>query len=331
MKKILALLLCFVMLFTLCACSGEKNENTKITLCLDWTPNTNHTGFFVADALGFYEQAGLEVEIVQPPEDGADLMVASGKAQFGISFQDTLAAAFAMQEPLEITTVAAILQHNTSGIITRKGEGGETPKGLEGKRYSTWNGAIELAMVESVMKNAGADFEKLELIPNVITNEAFALQNKETDAVWIYYGWSGVNCEMQGLEFDYFSFTDIDKAFDYYTPVIVGNNKFLSEKPDVAKAFLSATKKGYEYAAENPEASAEILVKGDTTGSLSSAIEFVTESQKWISKEYISDADAWGVIDTERWDTFYNWLYEEKLIDKKLPSGTGFSNEYLVS
>ncbi|MDQ9749711.1 ABC transporter substrate-binding protein, partial [Acinetobacter baumannii] len=64
-----------------------EEEKEKITFVLDWTPNTNHTGLYVAQNQGFFEKHGLEVEIVQPPEDGADTLVASGKAQFGISFQ----------------------------------------------------------------------------------------------------------------------------------------------------------------------------------------------------------------------------------------------------
>ena len=331
MKKITALMLCVILVFSFAACGkGEANEKlTEITVCLDWTPNTNHTGFFVADSLGYYEQEGIRVSIVQPPENGAELMVASGQAQFGVSFQDGLAATFASEEPLEITAVGAILQHNTSGIVSRKGEGTDRPKGLENKKYSTWDSPIELKIIESVMKSDGGDYSLLQPIPNVITNEAEALKNKDTDAVWIYYAWSGVQCELSGLEFDYFNFVDIDPVFDYYTPVIVSNNSFLSENPEIAKAFMSATKKGYEYAVENPEQAAKILIEGDTTGSLAGSEELVTESQKWIADKYIADAESWGVIDTERWDNFYNWLYEQKLIDKKIDSGFGFTNDYL--
>lgn len=332
MKKLISVLICFVLLFSLCACGSEEGGNSleKITLCLDWTPNTNHTGFFVAEALGYYEEIGLDVTIVQPPENGAELMTASGKSQFGISFQDSLAGIFASDSPLEITAVATILQHNTSGIISRKGEGCDTPKGLEGKKYSTWNGPIELAIIENVMEAVGADYSKLELIPNVVTNEAFALSNKETDAIWIYYAWAGIACEMSGLQFDYFKFTDINEVFDYYTPVIVANNEFLKEKPEIAKAFLEATERGYRYAIDNPEGAAEILVESDTTGSLSDSLELVTKSQKWISAEYISDSADWGIIDDKRWDGFFSWLYEENLIEKQIPSGFGFSNEYLA-
>ncbi len=319
------------MLLSFAACNKDKTDDslTEITLCLDWTPNTNHTGFFVADKLGFYEEAGIKVTIVQPPENGAELMTASGQAQFGISFQDTLADLFSIENPPEITAVAAVLQHNTSGIISRKGEGITSPKGLEGKRYSTWDWPIEQATVNHVMKKDGGDFSKVTLIPNVVTNEAEALKNDDTDAIWIYYAWAGVACEEAGLDFDYFAFTDIDSVFDYYTPVIVANNAFLKENPDTAKAFLLATKKGYEYAVANPEEAAQILVEGDTTGSLNGSLDFVTASQKWISGKYIDDAESWGVFDADRWNSYFNWVYEEGLIEKEIPENHGFTNDYL--
>ena len=97
----------------------EKKELEKITFVLDWTPNTNHTGLYVAEEKGYFEDAGVDVEIVQPPEDGASALVASGKAQFGIDFQDSIAPAFASDDPLPVTAVATLIQHNTSGIISR--------------------------------------------------------------------------------------------------------------------------------------------------------------------------------------------------------------------
>ncbi len=332
MKKSICLILCAVLVFALAACGKTENGTeglTEITVCLDWTPNTNHTGFFVADKLGYYKDAGLEVSIVQPPENGAELMTASGQAQFGISFQDTLADLFSLDEVPEITAVAAVLQHNTSGIISRKGEGVTSPKGLEGKRYSTWDWPIEQATVKYVTEKDGGDFSKVELIPNVVTNEAEALRNGDTDAIWIYYAWAGIACEKAGLDFDYFAFTDIDEVFDYYTPVIVANNAFLKENPEKAKAFIAATKKGYEFAVENPEEAAEILVEGDTTGSLKDSLDFVTASQTWISEKYIDDAASWGVFDAERWNAYYRWVYSEGLIAKEIPEDFGFTNEFL--
>ena len=133
---------------------AENAAPEKITFCLDWTPNTNHTGLYVAQAKGYYEDAGLDVEIVQPPENGAALMCAAGQAQFAIEAQDTMAASLALDEPLGITAVAAVIQHNTSGILSRAGDGIDKPAGLTGKTYSTWDSPIELAMLENAVYSA---------------------------------------------------------------------------------------------------------------------------------------------------------------------------------
>ena len=129
LKTIVTIVLSAAMLAGLSACgssapdssTGSKGSVKKITVSLDWMPNTNHTGMYAAQALGYYKEAGLEVEIVQPPEDGAVSMCAAGQAQFAIDAQDTTAGALDSDTPMEVTTVAALIQHNTSGIISRKG------------------------------------------------------------------------------------------------------------------------------------------------------------------------------------------------------------------
>ena len=329
-KKIVAVLTAGCMALSLAACgsgetSQEENEKEKITFVLDWTPNTNHTGLYVAQEKGYFEDEGLEVEIVQPPEDGADALVASGKAQFGISFQDTMAPGVVGEDALPTTAVAAVVQHNTSGIISRKGEGMDTPKGLEGKKYATWDAPIEKAMMENVVEADGGDFSKVELIPSTVTDEVSALESKSVDAIWIFYAWAGVATEVAGLETDYFAFKDINPAFDYYTPVIIGNNEFLEKEPETAKKFLSAVKKGYEDAIEDPDGAAEILC--EAAPELDQ--ELVKASQEYLKDQYIADADRWGYIDPDRWNLFYNWLNENGLTENKIPENTGFSNEYL--
>ena len=287
-KKIVAGTLSAIMLLSVTACGSSstksesasteasKKELTKVTFCLDWTPNTNHTGIYAAKALGYYEDAGLD----------------------------------------------------TSGIISRKGDGITSPKGLEGKTYSTWESPIEQATLKTVMKDEGADFSKVKLIPNNITDEPAALKANQTDAIWVFYGWGGINAEVEGVDCDYWNFKDIDSVFDYYTPVMIANNDFLKNSPDEAKAFLAATKKGYQYAIDNPKKAADLLIAGDDTGSLKGSEDLVYKSQEWLSKQYVADADNWGVIDETRWNNFYKWLAENKLTTKDL-TGKGFSNDYL--
>ena len=327
-KRILSILVAAVVLTLSLAGCGSNTENTeleKVTFVLDWTPNTNHTGIYVAQELGYFEEAGLEVEIAQPPEDSSVALVASGKADFSISFQDSLASAFAGDDPMPVTAVAAVVQHNTSGIISREGEGMDQPKGMEGHSYATWNGAIELATLERVVEADGGDFDKVELIPSTVTDEVTALKTDSVDSIWIFYGWAGVKTELENLATDYFAFADIDPVFDYYTPVIIAGNEFLEENPDTAKAFMEAVSKGYQYAIENPEEAAQILC--DAVPELDA--ELVKASQEYLADQYQADAEYWGQIDADRWNAFYKWVNDNGLTEGTVPLDTGFTNEYL--
>ena len=334
-KKWLAAALCVTMLAVLTGCKSssqaagtednKESKEEKLTFVLDWTPNTNHTGLYVAEEKGYFKEEGLDVEIVQPPEDGADALVASGKAQLGISFQDTMAPGVTGENALPNTAIAAVVQHNTSGIISRKGEGMDSPKGLEGKKYATWDAPIEQAMMKNVVEGDGGDFSKVELIPSTVTDEVSALKTKSVDAIWVFYAWGGVATEVAKLDTDYFAFKDLNPVFDYYTPVIIANNDFLKENPDAAKAFLRAVKKGYEFAIEEPEQAAELLCKASPE--LDS--ELVKASQKYLADQYKAEEERWGYMDPERWNAFYDWLNENGLSEAKIPENAGFSNDYL--
>lgn len=329
MKRIIAAMLTLLLLSAAVpAAYAEGEPLKKIVFCLDWTPNTNHTGVYAADALGYYREEGLEVQIVQPPENGAVLMCAANQAQFAVDAQDTMAASLDLDTPLNITAVATILQHNTSGILTRKEDGITSAKGLEEHIYATWDSPIELAMLRYCMEKENGDFSKVRLVPNNITDEPAALNAHQTDAVWVFYGWSGINAELSGIDFGYWDFASMSPELDYYTPVILANNDFLQNEPDTARAFLRATAKGYAYASEHPEEAAEMLIAGDTTGSLEDSRELVYASQKWLAGRYIDDAAKWGYIAPERWNGFYRWLYENGLTAHDL-TGSGFSNDYL--
>lgn len=337
MKKLMAVLLSACMVCSLCACGNTASEGNgdttakkstkslkKITMVLDWTPNTNHTGIYVAKEKGYFKDAGLDVSVIQPPDNGATDLVASGGAEFGIDFQDTLAAAFSSDNPLPVTAVAAILQHNTSGLISLKKKGIDSPGKLEGHSYATWDSPIEQAVLKNVVEKDGGNFSKVKLISTYVEDIVAAL-HADIESVWIYYGWDGIKCEMEGLSTNFLPFADMNTTFDYYSPVIIGNNELMKKDPETAKAFLSAVKKGYEFAAENPEESADILLKA--APELDEKL--VKKSQEYLSKQYIADAEQWGVIDGDRWNGFYQWLNENKLVENELDKNAGFSMEYL--
>lgn len=331
-KRILSLAIAASMIMGLAACSGGTEENTdtaadgelqKVTFVLDWTPNTNHTGIYAALENGYYKEAGLDVEIIQPPEDGALGAVGTGNAQFGVDFQESLATALTAEQPIPVTAVAAIIDHNTSGIISMKEKGIDSFAKLEGKTYATWDMPAEQAIIRQVMTDSGADYGNLKMVPNSGA-DALSLMQTDVDAVWVYEGWDVMMAELAGLDYNYIVFSDASPVLDFYTPVIVANNEFLETNPETAKAFMAATAKGYEFAVENPKEAAAILVKQVPELSL----DLVEKSQVFLAGQYKAEKTNWGTIDEERWSAFYDWMYAQKLIPSEL-GNKGFTNEFL--
>ncbi len=323
---ILVLLLLFVL--TACGTTGQPELTSeplqKITFVLEWAPNTNHTGVYVAQEKGYYRELGLNVEIVAPPENGASALVASGKAQFGVDVQEALGTELTLENPLPITAVASIIDHNTSGLISAKEKGIDSFSKLEGKTYASWDGATELAIMKQAMTDAGCDYSKLKTVPAPATDAVSLIQSGAIDVVWVYEAWDIVSAKLAGVDYNFIKFSDETPVLDFYTPLIIANNDFLKENPELSKKFMEATAKGYEYAIENPKEAAQILV--DAVPELS--LDLVTASQEFLSKEYKAEKTKWGSFDEKRWSSFYDWMYEEKLIPSPL-GNTGFTNEYL--
>lgn len=321
------LLLLMVMAISLMACQpkedskvdskAENNKLTDVVVSLDWVPNTNHTGLYVAQEKGYFKEQGLNVKIVQPSEDSASTLVANNRADFGIYFQPNMTSR--LEKGVPITAVAAILQHNPAGLLSLKSLGAKSPKDLNGKRYSTWEDPIDDATVAHVVG------DKLVKIPGEATDATVALRMNQFDYILAYYGWDGIHAKMQDVETNFFFLRDYEPIFDYYAPVIITNNKLLENNPELVKKTLAAMKKGYLYAAKNPEESADILVKyaPETNKELALA------SQKYISTQYLDDNGEWGKFDYNRWDRFYDWVYKQGLIAKPLPPQAGVTNDYL--
>lgn len=327
LSVVVALLLIVLLTLTACSQPNEQNkieENQKVRIVLDWTPNTNHTGLYVAAEKGYFAERGIDVEIMQPPEGGAEMLVGGGGAEFGISFQDYMAPNYASNNPMPFTAVATIIQHNTSGIISLKEKGIENPADLAGHTYATWDLPVEKAIIDKIVTDDGGKFEDIQLIPSTVTDVVTALQT-DVDSVWVYYAWDGIATKVKGLETNFLNFADYGVELDYYNPVIIVNDDFAKANTEVVKKTLEAIKLGYEFAIENPKDAARILL--DAAPELDEKI--VEESQNWLAGQYKAEVEQWGFIDQSRWDAFYGWLFENNLIEKEIPKGMGFTNEYL--
>ncbi|GIN39836.1 ABC transporter substrate-binding protein [Heyndrickxia oleronia] len=328
MKKWLMIIVSSLLLLTTACSNNNDSANSKkkglkhVTVVLDWTPNTNHTGLYVAKEKGYFKDEGLDVDIIQPGEAGADQLVAAGKAQFGISAQESITEARIQGVP--IVSIAAIIQHNTSGFASPKEKNITSPKDFENKTYGGWGAPVEKAVLDSLMKKEHADVEKTKII-NMGETDFFTAVKRDIDFAWIYYGWTGVEAELRGEKINMVYLTDYSNKLDYYTPVLTTNEKMIEKDPETIKHFLAATSKGYTYAIDHPDDAADLLIKA--VPDLDSKL--VKASQKWLSPKYQDDAARWGEQKQEIWENYASWMYDNHLLDKKLESKKAFTNQYL--
>lgn len=317
-----------LMLTTLSGCSKKEeksaNKGEKVTVVLDWTPNTNHTGLYTALENGYYKDQGLDVEIVQPPEGGATSLVASGKADFGISYQEEVTYAKTSDDPLPIKAIAAVIQHNSSGFASPKDKNIKTPKDFEGKIYGGWGSESETAAIKAVMEKTGADFDKVT-IADIGQDDFFTATTNSVDFAWIYEGWDVVQAKLKNFDLNFIPLNQFDKRLDYYTPVIISNETLLNDNPELAKKFMKATTEGYQFAIDNPEEAAKILVKHAPEIDEELAIE----SQKFLASKYKDDAPRWGEMKDEVWNNYTAFLKEYGLINKDLKPEDAYTNEFL--
>ncbi|MFV0559487.1 MAG: ABC transporter substrate-binding protein [Enterococcus sp.] len=327
MKKFLVLVP-LLFLFTACGTKEESTSSDKelkdITIVLDYVPNTNHTGIYLAKEKGYYEDAGLNVKIVEPDDNGTSIsMVGADKAQFGVSYQEDVTYAHADGQDIPVKAIATIIQHNTSGFVSLADSGIESPKDFEDKTYAGWQSPSEEAILNATMTNAGADFSKLKIVGS--NGDGPESLGKTSDIQWYFEGWDMIKAKDAGIDLNYMPLRELDSDLDYYTPVLITNNQLIKEDPELVQAFVDATKKGYQEAISEPKASAKILHKYAPDYEL----DFLEESQAFLSKNYTDTPEKWGVMQQKVWDNYTDFMTENGLIKEKVDSNTLFTNQFI--
>jgi ABC-type nitrate/sulfonate/bicarbonate transport system substrate-binding protein len=323
-KKILLVVILLIASIALLGCQQDETFSTEITVLLDWVPNTNHTGLYVALEEGYFEEEGLLVNIIQPSEGGTADLIAAGQGEFGFSYQEQVTYARTADTPLPVKAIAAVIQHNTSGFASPIDKGILSPQDFEGKKYGGWNSPMEEAMLNGLMTKAGADFSKLEMV-SVGTLDFFTAVSNHVDFTWIYYGWDGIAAEIRGIPLNFIKLQDVDVNLDSYTPLIIASEALLEEKPELATAFLRAVTKGYEFAIKNPDQAVEHLLKHAPEIDR----EIAKESQGYLAKEYKADVKRWGEMDLNIWRNYGAFMFEQELIQSEFIAEEAFTNEYL--
>lgn len=282
----------------------------KVTLLLDWKPNTNHTGFFVAKHNGYFKNVGLDVIIVNPSPTSGTVLVGTGKSDFAISYANNLL--HAQESGIPIVGIAAIAQPDASCFVWRQSSGIKSIKDFEGRRYAGWGSPEEAATLKFVMEQNGANFSKLKVLT---VGVADFLQTTEhnADITWEYKAWGMLSPIIRGVKIGSYCPSEHFKELKKPSPLVITSKNLLKTDSALVKKFVLASRKGFEYAVEHPIDAADILVS-EVPGLDK---KFVIESQKVLSPMYQSDAPYWGYITPQQFEAYAQWMLQQKLLSKK--------------
>lgn len=303
--------------------SGGDREAREVTVMLDWTPNTNHSGLYVALANGWYADAGLDVRIIQPGEQGGLPALASGDADFAVSVQEAVTPARAQGAP--VVSVAAIIASNTSSLIALADEGIDRPVDLAGHRYGGFGGELETELVRSLVACDGGDPDEVEFVEVGNVDYRAGLERDFYDFVWIFDGWDGIRLEQAGLDTTSIRFADhFDCIPNWYTPLLATSERLIAEDADLVADFMAATARGYERAIEAPDEAADALLAA--APELDEAL--VRESARYLADRYAPDG-PWGRQDAAVWEEFTAFLQEAGIAADGIDVDAAWTNEFL--
>lgn len=300
----------------------------KLRIALDWTPNINHIGIFVAKELGFYKEVGIETTILNPLED--NYAVTPGKklelddTDFAIAPFETVISLNNKKNVVDAIAVFAILQEDISSIATLISSKIDRPQLLDGKIYASYKARYEDYIVKEMVKNDGGTGNMELVYPEKLGIWNILLENK-ADATWIFNNWEGIEAESKNVELNKFSLGDFDIPY-CYSPVIITKNSNLKANKDEYSNFIKATQKGYLYAIENKLEAIKILEKYLTDYDkknidLVKAINFTIP--------YFKNDSECGSMNKERVDSFLNWLVDNKLENERILHQDLFTNNLL--
>jgi ABC-type nitrate/sulfonate/bicarbonate transport system substrate-binding protein len=293
--------------------SGEASptaEPVAVRLALDWTPNTNHTGFYVAQSLGWYADAGVQLDVLPYGGTAPEAVLAAGQADCGISFQDSLT--FAVVAGAPIRSVMAILQHTAQEIAVLEASSITRPRQLDGTTYAGFGYPNEVPTLQAVIRDDGGKgtFDTVTLD----TAAYEALYQGRADFVITFSAWEGVEAELRGIPLRTFAFTDYGFP-DFYQVVLACNTDWLAANPDTARAFVGATVRGFELAAASPDEAATILVQ-ENPGVFDANTELPLASARFMSENglLVDAAGKVGGQTLEEWTGYSSFLYEQDLL-----------------
>jgi ABC-type nitrate/sulfonate/bicarbonate transport system substrate-binding protein len=298
----------------------------KLKLALDWTPNVNHIGFLVAKELGFYDQQGIDLEILNPKDDNYSLT--PGKkleldlADLAIAPFETVISLNNKANQVQAVAIYAILQNDLSCIASLKSSNIISPKFLDGKTYASYKARYEDHIVKEMIKND----DGLGNL-NIIYPEKLGIWNTllfgKADATWIFDNWEGIEASSKHIELEKFTLADYNIPYGY-SPVVITKKENIAKHKLLYSKFVKATQQGFLFTSNNLTESVDILKRYVTEYDLKN---IDLEKAISFSIPHFRDGVDYGVMKQERVLRFTKWLTDRGLEDKAILNQILFTNE----
>ncbi len=279
-------------------------------MALDWTPNTNHTGFFVAQEKGWYASSSVGLKVIPYTDTAPETLLTAGQADCGISFQDSLTFAAAAGAP--IRSVMAILQHSASAIAVLADGPIKRPRDLDGRTYGGFGYPADVPTIKVVIKHDGGKGVFKSATLNASAYQA--MYDGQVDFTIVFTAWEGVEAMERGVSLRYFRPTDYGFP-DFYQVVLACNTDWLAGHADLARRFVGATVRGFEFAASQPADAAAILVS-QNPGIFEANLKLPQESAAYLAESglYVNSAGVVGPQTLEQWTGYSGFLYRQGLL-----------------
>lgn len=299
-----------------------------LKIALDWTPNTNHTGFFVAQELGYYADNNLEISILNPDTDDYTITPAKklelGLVDFAVAPFESVISLNTKAARVNAVAIAALLQEDISSIVTLAASNITRPRDLDNRTYASYKARYEDAIVRQLIINDGGAGtvqvtypEKLGIWETLLTGKA--------DSTWIFDNWEGIEAETNQVKLNKFALSDYSIPYGY-SPVIIATKEAINEHAAAYRAFLAATKKGFQFAKNAPQQAVVILSKH--LPERDARTIDVLKSQEFVAP-YYGDETAWGKMNADRVTAFLHWLIQNKLETAAITTCELYTNDLL--